>query len=144
MENLSWCLWKGCKLTCQFEESTKANDRGFTPYLWNATVLARNGILDPELARKENSQLREVYSDFTNCFSIRENIKMPPLTYRRFFCGGIQFHHYIQISEWSVGEAVRSKLKNEWWKVSSSTERSNIIRRDNQAQNTFERWYWHQ
>ena len=42
MENLSWCLWKGCKLTCQFEESTKTNDRGFTPYLWNAAVIGDN------------------------------------------------------------------------------------------------------
>ena len=40
-------------------------------------VLARNDRLDPELARKENSQLREVYSDFTNRFSIRENIEIP-------------------------------------------------------------------
>ena len=40
-------------------------------------VLARNGRLDPELARKLNFQLREVYSDFTNRFSIRENIEIP-------------------------------------------------------------------
>ena len=35
-------------------------------------------------------------------------------------------------------EAIRSISTDEWWKVSSRTERSNIIRKDNQAQNTFE------
>ena len=35
-------------------------------------------------------------------------------------------------------EAIRSISTDEWWKVSSRTKRSNIIRKDNQAQNTFE------
>ena len=62
-------------------------------------VLAHNGRLDPELARKENFHLREVYSDFTSRLSIRENIKMPCFAYRRLACGGIRFHHDIQITE---------------------------------------------
>ena len=86
---------------------------------WQTIALARNGRLDPELARGENSQLREVYSDFTNRFSIRENIKIPCFAYRRFAYGGIRFHHDIQISEWSVGEAIRSISTYEWWKVFS-------------------------
>ena len=37
--------------------------------------------------------------DVTNRFSICENIKMPCFVYRRFACGGIRFHHDIQISK---------------------------------------------
>ena len=62
-------------------------------------ILTRNGRLVSELTRKENSQLREVYSDLTNRFSIGKYIKMPWFAYRRFACGGIQFHHDIQISK---------------------------------------------
>ena len=61
-------------------------------------ILTRNGRLVSELTRKGNSKLREVYSDLTNRFSIGEYIKMPWFAYRRFACGGIQFHHDIQIS----------------------------------------------
>ena len=56
-------------------------------YLGNAAVIGDNWRLDPELAREENSKLREVYPDFTNRFSIRENIKMPCFAYKRFVCG---------------------------------------------------------
>ena len=57
-------------------------------YLEHASLLTRHGRLDPDLARRENSQLREIYSDFTNRFSILENIKMPGFAYRSFTCGG--------------------------------------------------------
>ena len=49
-------------------------------------------------------------------------------------------YDFIMISRFQSDplEAIRSISTDEWWKVFSRTERSNIIRKDNQAQNTFE------
>ena len=102
-------------------------------------ALTRHARFYPELARKENSQLQEVYPDFTNRFIIRENIKMPCFAYRRFACGEIRFHHEIQISEWPIEEVIRWTLTDEWWMSSSKIERSKMIRKNNPAQSTFER-----
>ena len=98
-------------------------------YLENAAVirdkkniaLTRHARFYPELARKENPQLQEVYPDFTNRFIIHENIKMPCLAYRRFACGEIRFHHEIPLKRWfdehrqMSGEWVQVRLREARW-----------------------------
>ena len=61
------------------------------------------------IQNRQDSQLR-IYSDFTTRFNIFENNKMSCFTDRRFTCGGIRFHHDIQISEWLTGEAIPWQL----------------------------------
>ena len=47
-------------------------------------------------------------------------------------------YDFIMTYRFQSGDAFQSISADERWKISSKTERSNIIRKDNQVQNTFE------
>ena len=47
-------------------------------------------------------------------------------------------YDFIMTYRFQSGDVFQSISADERWKISSKTERSNIIRKDNQVQNTFE------